>query len=82
MADGWEGCGDIMGEMRTLLVLFLLLSLAAGSDMSLYVAGNFTGSGFNESMVVAPNANITGNNSSWMIVWEDATYDGRKGPDL
>jgi hypothetical protein len=71
-----------MGEMRTLLILFLLLSMAAGGDMSLYVAGNFTGSGFNESTIVAPNANITGNNSSWMIVWEDATYDGRKGPDL
>jgi hypothetical protein len=50
--------------------------------MGLYVAGNFTGSGFNESMVVAPNANITGNNSSWVIVWEDMAYDGWKGPSL
>jgi len=68
--------------MRRVLIIFLLLSMAAGGDMSLYVAGNFTGSGFNESMVVAPNANVTGNNSSWMIIWEDATYDGWKGPNL
>ncbi|MCK9569008.1 hypothetical protein M0R72_08710 [Candidatus Pacearchaeota archaeon] len=65
-----------------LLIIFLLLSLAAGSDMQLYVAGNFTGSGFNETIIEVPGANITGNNSSWMIVWEDATYDGWKGPDL
>ena len=65
-----------------LLILFLLLSLAAGSDISMYVAGNFSGEGYNESYIDAPGANVTGNNSTWLITWEAATYDGRKGPDL
>jgi hypothetical protein len=54
-----------------LLILFLLLSLAAGGDMSLYVAGNATGIGSHNLSIDAPNANITGNNSSWLITWED-----------
>jgi len=57
--------------MVRLLIIFLLLSLAVGSDMSMYVAGNFTGSGFNESVIAAPNANVTGNNSIWLITWND-----------
>lgn len=54
-----------------LLILFLLLSLASGSDMSLYVAGNFSGEGYNESYLEVPGANVTGNNSSWLIAWEN-----------
>lgn len=65
-----------------LLILFLLLSLAAGSDMQLYVSGNATGIGSHNMSIEAPGGNVSGNNSTWLISWEDAPYDGRKGPDL
>jgi hypothetical protein len=68
-----------MGGMRMVLILFLLLSLAAGSDMILYVAGNFTGIGYNESIILAPGANMTGNDSTWIVEWSTDLYgeDGR-----
>ena len=59
-----------------LLILFLLLSMAAGSDISMYVAGNFSGMGYNESYIDAPEANVSGNNSSWLITWE--SIDARR----
>jgi len=58
-----------------LLIIFLLLSLAAGSDMSLYVAGNATGIGSHNMSIDAPGANVSGNSSSWLITWEDILYD-------
>jgi len=64
-----------------LLIIFLLLSLASGSDMSLYVAGNFTGIGYNESSILAPGANISGNNSTWCIEWSTDLY-GENGRPL
>ncbi len=65
--------------MVRLLILLLLLSLASGSDMSLYVAGNFTGMGYNESSIIAPGANMTGNDSTWIVEWSTDLYgeDGR-----
>lgn len=52
-----------------MLILFLLLSLAAGSDMQLYVSGNATGIGSHNMSIDAPGANVSGNNSSWLITW-------------
>ncbi|MCK9570423.1 hypothetical protein M0R72_15860 [Candidatus Pacearchaeota archaeon] len=60
--------------MVRLLILFLLLSLAAGSDMSLYVAGNATGIGSHNMSIDAPGANVTGNNTTWVIIWEDSQW--------
>jgi hypothetical protein len=65
--------------MVRLLILFLLLSLATGSDISLYVAGNATGTGYTESSILAPGANMTGNDSTWIVEWSTDLYgeDGR-----
>lgn len=65
-----------------LLILFLLLSLASGNYISLYVAGNVTGIGYNESYIDAPGANVTGNNSSLLFLWEDDIYGNRQNTPL
>jgi hypothetical protein len=66
--------------MRLLAIIFaLLIGLSTGMDM--LVAGNFTGSGFNESCLEVPGANVTGNNSSWEITWKDDLY-GSERPHL
>jgi hypothetical protein len=55
--------------------LILLLSLAAGGDMSMLITGNFSGTGYNHSYIHAPGCNVSGNNSSWLIEWEDNLND-------
>jgi hypothetical protein len=65
--------------MRLLaIILLLLIGLSTGMDM--LVAGNFSGDGFNESYILAPMANVTGNNSSWLVVWEDNLYGSYRSP--
>ena len=59
--------------MKALLILILLL-IGSSYAMELSISGNFTGSGFNESCLEVPGANITGNNSSLVIRWEDGMY--------
>ena len=58
-----------------LLAIFLLLLIGLSTGMELRVEGNFTGSGFNESYLEVPGANVSGNNSSWLVLWEDDLYD-------
>lgn len=64
----------VVEGMVKLLILFLLLSLAAGSDISMYVAGNFSGEGYNESYIDAPGANVTKNGSAWLVVWNTTMF--------
>jgi hypothetical protein len=67
--DG-KGSGNSMGQLK-LLIIFLALLIGLSTGMDMYVAGNFSGDGFNESYISAPGANATGNNNSWLIEWED-----------
>jgi hypothetical protein len=65
--------------MRLLaIILLLLIGLSTGMDM--LVAGNFSGDGFNESYILAPMVNVTGNNSSWLVEWEDNLYGSYRSP--
>jgi hypothetical protein len=61
-------------RIRLLVIIFLLMvGLSTGMDM--LVVGSFSGNGTNESYILAPMANVTGNNSSWLVVWEDDMYE-------
>jgi hypothetical protein len=60
--------------MRLLaIILLLLIGLSTGMDM--YVAGNATGIGYHNLSIDAPGANISGNNSTWLITWSDDLWD-------
>jgi hypothetical protein len=59
--------------MRLLaIILLLLIGLSTGMDM--LVEGTFSGTGHNESYIDAPGANVTGNNSSWLITWNTTMF--------
>ena len=60
-------------KTKALLILFLLVCSA--SCMELYVAGNATGIGSHNLSIDAPAANVTGNNSSWLVLWEDSLWE-------
>ena len=57
-------------------IVLLLFASIHGQGMSLQVSGNATGTGGHNMSIIAPGANVTGNNSSWVILWEDNLYDG------
>jgi hypothetical protein len=59
-----------MALVRALVIIFLLL-VGISTGMELYVTGNVTGTGDHNLSIIAPGCNVTGNNSSWLVVWED-----------
>jgi hypothetical protein len=65
--------------MRLLAIIFILL-IGLSSGMDMLVEGTFSGTGHNESYIDAPRANVTGNNSSWLIEWEDNLYGSYRSP--
>lgn len=54
-----------------ILAVALLISLSSGMELS--ITGNFTGTGYNETMIECPGCNITGNATSWIA--ESPTHD-------
>jgi hypothetical protein len=58
-----------------LLFLIILLLIGSSSGMELYVSGNVTGTGTHNLSLIAPGANVRGNNSTWLIAWESDIYD-------
>jgi hypothetical protein len=58
-----------------LLIIFLLLLIGLSTGMDMYVAGNATGIGYHNLSIDAPGANISGNNSTWVIEWRTDLWD-------
>lgn len=56
--------------VRLLIILFVLL-VGSTSAMELSISGNATGIGSHNMSTDAPGANVTGNESVWLITWED-----------
>lgn len=66
------------GDMRLLLILFLLLCTA--SAMELYVAGHVTGNGTNETIIEIGEGNWTGNGTAWVLEWSDENGSYQRPP--
>ena len=54
-----------------ILAVALLISLSSGLELSL--SGNATGIGQNETTIICPDCNVTGNATSWIV--ESPTHD-------
>ena len=64
-------------NMIFILAIALLISLSSGLELS--IAGNSTGTGYNEITIICPDCNISGNATSWIV--ESPTHDIFSQPD-